>query len=73
MKNRAQDEPPNVVLDEHNNIIYQPEKALDALNSAWDVIFAANVLCEHPLRVLETVWPQIHDKAEPFYCNYACF
>lgn len=63
LKNRAQDETPNLVLDDQGNIIYQPELALDQINQAWDGIYVANALCEHPLKVLEVEWPQIHDKA----------
>lgn len=62
MRNKSNDEPPNLVSDQAGNIITQPEKAIATLNEAWDDIFAANVLSEHPLKMLETIWPYIQDK-----------
>ena len=63
LKNRAQDEPPNLVVDHDGHIVYQPDQALDHINDAWDTIFSANILCEQPCKVLATVWPQIQDKS----------
>ena len=62
LRNCAQDEPPNLILDGTGQIIYQPGPALDQINSAWDDVYSANVLCEDPLKVLETIWPCIHSK-----------
>ena len=57
LKNKQQDEPSNLVLDKAQNIVYNPEQALRVLNGTWDDILSANTLCEHPLRMLDTVWP----------------
>ena len=59
LKNKQQDEPPNLVVDDAGNVIYQPEQALNYLNSAWDDVYSANVLADHPLKMLEVVWPYI--------------
>ena len=65
LKNKQQDEPSNLVLDEAQNIVYNPEQALHVLNETWDDIFSANTLCEHPLRMLDTVWPYIQHTQVP--------
>ena len=65
LRNKSSDDPPNLVSDRAGNIITQPEQAIATLNEAWDDIFAANVLSEHPLKMLETVWPYIQDKQIP--------
>lgn len=62
LRNKSCDEPPNLVVDSNGNIITQPEQAIANLNEAWDSIFAANVLADHPLKMLETIWPYIQDK-----------
>lgn len=38
-----------------------PDRALDFVDQEWDQVFSANVL-QHPLKMLETVWPYIQDK-----------
>ena len=48
---RSDAQGPNLVTDKSG-----------ALNNSWDEIFAANVLSEHPIKMLETVWPYISDK-----------
>ena len=62
LRNCAQDEPPNLVLDNEGQVLFQPNLALDQINVAWDDIYSANVLCERPLKILETVWPCIRDQ-----------
>ena len=62
LRNKASDEPPNLVQNDQGQILTQPDQAIAELNSKWDDIFAANVLAEHPLKMLETVWPYIADK-----------
>ena len=62
LKNKQQDEPANLVVDQDQNIIYQPDQALSYLNSEWDQVYSANVLRHHPLKMLDTVWPYIHDQ-----------
>ena len=62
LRNKQQDEPPNLVVDDDNNVIFQPEAALAHRNSAWDSVFGVNTLCEHPLKMLEVVWPYIKDQ-----------
>ena len=65
LKNKQQDEPTNLVVDNDGNVIYQPEQALGFLNSAWDEVYSANVLAEHPLKMLEVVWPFIKEQHQP--------
>ena len=57
LRQKAQDEPPNLVTDGDGHLFTQPEEAIKALNNTWDEIFAANALSEHPIKMLETVWP----------------
>ena len=65
LKNKQQDEPPNLVVDDGGNVIYQPEEALSYLNCAWDEVYSANVLAEHPLKMLDVVWPYIKHQCHP--------
>ena len=54
LKNKVADEPSNLVLDDQQNIVCQP-----------DDIFSANVLHEEPLRILQAAWPYLsHDSSE---------
>ena len=62
LKNKQLDEPTNLVVDEQQNILFQPQVALEFLNHEWDQVFSANVLRHHPLKMLEVVWPYIQDK-----------
>ena len=55
-----------LVINDEGHIVYQPEQALDHINHAWDSIFSANLLCEHPCKVLATAWPQIQVKSAQF-------
>ena len=60
LRNKASDEPPNQNAD--GQIVTHPESAIAEINKSWDTVFAANVLADHPLKMLETVWPYISDK-----------
>ena len=48
LKNKQQDEPPNLVVNDSGDVIYQPSEALSYLNYAWDDVFGVNAPCEHP-------------------------
>ena len=61
LRNKNLDEPANLVSDEHDNILYQPDCAMKSINSQWDDVFAANAGYPHPLKMLEVVWPYIQD------------
>ena len=64
LKNKVADEPSNLVLDEQQNIVCQPNEAIHLINSKWDDIFSANALHEDPLHILRAVWPYLrHDTA----------
>lgn len=65
LKSKQQEEPANLVVDQNQNIIFQPNDAIAFLNSEWDQVFSANVLQHYPLKMLETVWPYIQDKQIP--------
>ena len=62
LKNKLLDEPANLVEDDHGNILYQPDAALQHLNNKWDDVYGANVGFDHPIKMLHTVWPYIQDK-----------
>ena len=66
LKNKAIDDPPNLVTDCQGNIVCQPTDAILEINHQWDDIFAANVLQPDPMQVLAYVWPQIQS------CHYDC-
>ena len=57
LRNKMQNEPPNLVHDQDGNVLFQPDKAMDRPNQQWDTVYGANTLCEHPLKMLETIWP----------------
>ena len=59
LRNKARDEPANLITDSKGNIIYQPDCALKQINEEWDNVFAVNALHDHPLQVLHTIWPYI--------------
>ena len=64
LRNRAKDEPANLVTDDDGNILFQPNDALRRINTEWDEVFSANCLHEDPVDVLRAVWPYIHHAAE---------
>ena len=66
LRNRARDEPSNLVHDESGHIIFHPRHAIAAINDKWDDIFSANVSHEEPLNVLRVVWPYLDHDAEPW-------
>lgn len=49
LRNKQQDEPPNLVIDKDNNIVFAPQQALASLNATWDTssqsMFFAMSLC----------------------------
>lgn len=59
LQQRLQNEPPNLVQDELGNILYQPDKALDCLNSKWDSVYGVNASHEDPIKILQTIWPYV--------------
>ena len=62
LRNKTKDEPTNLVLDPQGNIVFDPHRAIAAINDQWDDIFSANALHEDPIRMLDTVWPYLdHD------------
>ena len=62
LKNKQLEEPPNLVVDSEQNILFHPNSALSFLNQTWDDIYSANALIHHPLKMLETVWPYIREE-----------
>ena len=57
LKQKASDEPPNLITDSAGHIIYQPLDALAEFNSQWDGVFGINALYEDPQGVLKVIWP----------------
>ena len=68
LRNRACDEPANLLQDVQGNIIVDPAQAIDTFNNAWDEVFACNINAEHPLNMLEVIWPYIKDHTQQFEC-----
>ena len=65
LKNKVQNDPPNLLEDESGNIITQPEVAITRMNQDWDEVFAANILREQPIKVLKVIWPYICNECHP--------
>lgn len=65
LRNKQQDEPTNLVMDNDNNIIVAPQQAIAPLNETWDGVYSVNVLRDHPLQMLRTVWPYIQHTCVP--------
>ena len=68
LRNRACDEPANLLQDAQGNIIVDPTQAIATFNSAWDEVFACNIDAEHPLKMLDVIWPYIKDHTMQFEC-----
>ena len=64
-KNKAQQDPPNLLEDDEGNIIAQPQEAIARMNNDWDSVFATNVLREQPIKVLQVIWPYIKHECHP--------
>ena len=60
-----QKDPPNLLENEHGNIITQPDEANARKNDDWDSVFATNILRERPIKVLKIAWPYIKDECHP--------
>ena len=66
LRNRASEEPANLLQDSAGNIIVDPSQAIRTFNEAWDDVFACNINADHPLRMLDIVWPYIRDHTSNF-------
>ena len=66
LKNRAADEPPNLVTDSQGNIITDPQEAIAEINTQWDTVFSANQGFPPPIKMLEIVWPHIHQYGQQY-------
>ena len=62
LRNKIKDEPANLVTTSEGHILYEPVAALRHINETWDTVFSANCLHEHPLKVLEVIWPYIQNE-----------
>ena len=67
LKNKVSEDPPNLIADKQGNTIYQPNCAINEINSQWDDIFSANVLRSDPIDVLRVIWPYIQHEHEQFH------
>ena len=59
LKNKALEEPANLVTTEDGQIVFQPQVALEIINDQWDEVFSANVMHNDPMCVIEIAWPYI--------------
>lgn len=66
LRNRACEEPANLLQDSEGNIITDPTQAIRTFNDAWDDVFACNIQADHPMKMLDIVWPYIRDHASQF-------
>ena len=65
LRNKDVVKPSNHVVDSQGNILFQPQDAIDEINSQWDSIFSANILSDDPHTVLRKVWPFIESCRNP--------
>ena len=61
LKHKCLNEPPNLVNTPDGSIVYQPQTALETINSQWDDVYSANVLHEDPVRIVQVLWPYIEN------------
>ena len=64
LKNKAKEEPANLVQDDEGNVVYDPIHALAVINDKWDDVFAANVCHDEPTKMLQTIWPYICNRSQ---------
>ena len=69
LRNRACEEPANLLQDPDGNIITDPNQAIRTFNEAWDDVFACNIQADHPLKMLDIIWPYIRDHELRFECQ----
>ena len=62
LRNKANDEPANLVTNADGHIILQPDQAISTINQRWDEVFAVNAGFPHPIKMLEIIWPYIQTK-----------
>ncbi len=65
LRNKDAVKPSNHVADSEGNILFQPQDAIDEINSRWDDIFAANILSDDPHTVLRKIWPYVESHRNP--------
>lgn len=51
IKRKSQPSPPNIIRNCDGHIIYEPNQALQEINTQWDEIFASNILHENPEKI----------------------
>ena len=69
LRNRACEEPANLLQDPDGNIITDPNQAIRTFNEAWDDVFACNIQADHPLKIIDIIWPYIRDHELRFECQ----
>ena len=72
LKNKVQNDPPNLLEDDKGNIITQPTEAIDRMNFEWDDVFATNILRDQPTKVLRIIWPYIKNEFHPIELPPIC-
>ena len=66
LKNKATEEPANLVLDNDGNIVYNPCHAMYTISSTWDEVYSANVLHDDPTHMLQVIWPHVDQQIQSF-------
>ena len=62
---KIQSPSPNLIKDSQGNIVADPERAMQLINEQWDEVYSANVLHEHPQKILEVIWPKLVERRMP--------
>ena len=60
LRNKNSDEPANLIVDKENNIVFAPNDAIAEINNQWDSVYSVNEGFPHPMKMLEIVWPYVH-------------
>ena len=67
LKNKARDEPANLVMDNQGNIVCNPSDAMNLISQTWDQVFGVNALHEDPVEMLRVIWPYIDHDVPAFH------
>lgn len=57
--------PANLVHDSDNNIVFNPNEAIDIIHDRWDDVFSVNASFAQPHALLATIWPYVKEYRTP--------
>ena len=64
LKRKGRVVPQNLADDDDGNAVYDPQNAMDVIADKWDGVFSVNASHHHEMKILQQVWPYIHDKGQ---------